>query len=1552
MKKKAFFKGMLAVVLSLSMVFSSLLPAAASQNKFEQVDNSAIQSNLLNEKAKVSTTAAQNYDAEDVVRVSIVLKDDSVIDAGYSTDDILNNSKALKQITKIKDNQKKVEKEIEKAIKKDLDVKQNLAIVANIVSADVKFGDISKIESVKSVKKVVIENQYEPCKGTDADDPMMAITTTGMTGATAAWADGYNGSGARIAIIDTGLDIDHQSFDDDAFIYALAQDSQAEEDNSNTGILGSILKAVKKAVKSLISIIKDLIFGKDDAKEKAKQIKKLAKEYNLLGVDEIKKALPYLTAYEKSGQTLTADQLFISNKIPFGFNYVDNNLNVTHLYDVQGGHGSHVSGIATGNRYLKAENGFVDALNEVGVAGNAPDAQIIVMKVFGENGGAFDSDYMSAIEDAIILGCDSVNLSLGSSLEGTSTNSEYQEILDKLTTTDTLVVMSAGNNGAWAANSTYGDLYSDGVKFATAGTPGSYTNSLGVASVDNIGEFGRSFVVNGTKYVFWESLNDIETGEVYGNQPIASLFSGESGTFDYVFLQGFGEEADYEGLDVTGKVVFVSRGTTSFYEKANIAAEKGALALIVYNNQAGRINMALTGYLYDIPAVSTTQEAGAAVLAASKAEGSAYVGKITINASEGPVVTNNGNYIMSDFSSWGGLGNLAIKPEIAAPGGAIYSVYGSNFEQGVAQGGSDQYATMSGTSMAAPQVTGLSADLKRFVEINKVTVKGYTKRAVAQSLLMSTATPMTDADGNYYPVLQQGAGLANVNDAINADSIITMADNATASAKDGKVKVELGDDAAKKGKYTFSFTINNITKSNLTYKLSADVFTQAIDEDDYFLLTSTEALDAKVTFTVDKKKATSVTVKKNKSVKVDVTIELTKDAKALLDATRVNGTYVEAYVFAKATNGSSTHSIPVLGFYGNWTDPSMYDVGSYIEYAYGLEDRAPYLYDINSVYGNAFTVNFADGSGEYYFGGNLYASSNKYYPEYASLNNQNGDTIKSIYYSLIRNAAQSFLRITDAKTGEVYISEALGEQYGCYWNANYERYYNTSSKLNLNWAGTDANGKKLPEGTAVNIDLIAVPELYVEADGSVDFDKLGDGAYFSTSLTIDNTAPAMAALGDGDTGSLYIIGFDNLAIASCMLFADNGRTLLAQKAVNSKDIAGVLATDLEAGVYLVALVDYAGNMSTYKVFLGVEPTYEVESIEISADYLTLMKNNSTTLSAIVGPDTIADDTVIWTSSDESVAIVDQNGKVTAVGLGECFITATAAIDETKSADCYIEVIEINKELNGVVWDENGEVWFSQFNTTDLPNYTKLSGSVQAPINNVSYGPDGRLYASDIDTANLTSNLYTVDENFNLTLVGSSEIAYTSMDVAPGMGYILASYGPYILVVDPETGDYLGAFNYLSSNYVVGITYVGSQYNSNYGAYLDMYYILDDAGNFYFEAFITFGGSFYYFNGEDDALFMSSGIQTSEIYFQSIYFDGEYTYVSNFNEADNCVVLYAVDTEYTGDVFVMGQFADGVWPVGGLGEYAIFDTAATTDKAASLVDAVVKADVVMVNSINK
>ena len=97
-------------------------------------------------------------------------------------------------------------------------------MVANLISANVEYGKIEQIKQIPGVADVVLEQQYEPAASENTVQPNMEIST-GMTGTTTAWSTGYTGAGMRIAIIDTGLDMSHQSFDNGAYEYALEQNA-------------------------------------------------------------------------------------------------------------------------------------------------------------------------------------------------------------------------------------------------------------------------------------------------------------------------------------------------------------------------------------------------------------------------------------------------------------------------------------------------------------------------------------------------------------------------------------------------------------------------------------------------------------------------------------------------------------------------------------------------------------------------------------------------------------------------------------------------------------------------------------------------------------------------------------------------------------------------------------------------------------------------------------------------------------------------------------------------------------------------------------------------------------------------------------------------------------------------------------------------------------------------------------------------------------------------------------------------------------------------------
>ena len=643
-------KQFLSWVLVFCMVLGFLPTVHASGIVWEKVDQ-PITAELSERPVQRDETA--EYAPGELVRVSIVLDKPSTVQAGYTTMGIAANTRAMDYRAQLLSTQKRMEKTIStQALKgRPLNVVWNLTLVGNIISAWVPYGSMEEIAAVPGVKSVTMEAQYEPAVAEHHEDAVpAAYPSSGMIGSGALWNSGYTGAGSRIAIIDTGTDTDHQSFDSGAYLHALEQNAAAR-DMSPADYMTTL---------------------------------------DLMTEQTIAKVLPQLHAYERySG--LTAEDLYLNEKLPFAFNYVDYSLDIVHDNDQQGEHGSHVAGIAAANRYIPFGDGYVDTRDSVQMLGIAPDAQIVTMKVFGR-GNPFDSDYMVAIEDAIMLGCDAVNLSLGTTAPGSPYTDVFGELMEMMQNTDTVVVISAGNAYNWARSSNFGYLYHDDVSFDTVGSPGSYGSAFTVASVENAGAVGAYFTASGRNCFYQES-------DGYGNRSFTSLDPGGSGTeYEYVLLDAPGNAGDYLGLDVARKIVFVASGSLTSTDKYNFAVAKGAAAVVICDKDDDVYGLDLTGIYYTNPVAAISRSDTLAVMAAStKVSDIAYTGKMTVYGRTGAGVSGSGYYTMSDYSSWGVPSSLTLKPEITAPGGNIRSVWGSNPISG---GGSNQYETMSGTSMA------------------------------------------------------------------------------------------------------------------------------------------------------------------------------------------------------------------------------------------------------------------------------------------------------------------------------------------------------------------------------------------------------------------------------------------------------------------------------------------------------------------------------------------------------------------------------------------------------------------------------------------------------------------------------------------------------------------------------------------------------------------------------------------------------------------------------------------------------------------------------------
>ncbi len=116
---------------------------------------------------------------------------------------------------------------------------------------------------------------------------------------------------------------------------------------------------------------------------------------------------------------------------------------------------------------------------------------------------------------------------------------------------------------------------------------------------------------------------------------------------------------------------------------------------------------------------------------------------------------------------------------------------------------------------------------------------------------------------------------------------------------------------------------------------------------------------------------------------------------------------------------------------------------------------------------------------------------------------------------------------------------------------------------------------------------------------------------------------------------------------------------------------------LPAGYYFMSCTGTGSNTYFTQLIVGesstpVTPT--VSSVTINPSSATLDPNDTKQLSVTVdATPSSADKTVTWSSSDASVATVDENGLVTAVGQGTATITATSNLDNSKSGTCSVTV---------------------------------------------------------------------------------------------------------------------------------------------------------------------------------------------------------------------------------------------------------------------------------------
>lgn len=909
-----------------------------------------------------------------------------------------------------------------------------------------------------------------------------------------------------------------------------------------------------------------------------------------------------------------ADSVYINEKAPYGYDYANGD---TDAEAVGQAHGVHVAGTVAGN-------------NGKDFYGVAPNAQLMIMKIFGDGSGSTSDDIILAgVDDSVKLGADSINMSLGSpagfTVYGDEDDSEesgltYYGVYTRAEKAGVNVLVAAGNETSSTNYNAHNNLtYAEYPDNAIVASPSTLEASLSVASVDNVKSTSYYMLLGEEKLAYNNAVNSASS------TPYDILDTMDGKTLEYVMVPGLGEEADYEGLDVTGKIAVVSRGTINFGAKAENAAKAGAVACIIYDNVNGAIiNAALESFF--IPTVTVTKIAGAKLAAASEK-------KVSFSKENYGLVDNPIGGGVSSFSSKGPAPDLTIKPEISAPGGGIRSsVLGAN----------NAYEVYSGTSMATPHMAGEAALLRQYIEKNYPDVKGEALGDLVNSLLMSTASPSRELDGTYYPVRRQGAGVANIANAIESGAYLSVEGSK-------RPKAEVG--SSKDGVYTYTATVHNMTGEAKSYTVdtTAMIETITVINGENFASNSNRDLTAdevKITYTgLDA--GNRITAPANGTATFSVKIELTAAGKQAYQDNFPNGSYVEGFTFLTADEGVSL-SLPVLGFYGDWNSLRVFQ-GTYDEGPANITYSV--LADVNaSLSGNYVGVN---------------SRTDAFARRWMGFGPARGGRTLLHVSSLLRNSEAYQITVKNAKGETMWDSGDLGSVRKTYIVATQTGYQATATLVQQGWNG------RLPgaDGSYNNGDW--APE------GDYTFSVRGRGvgsdvdSFQSYSFYVDNTRPELksAELFEDENGDLklaltvsdnkylqfaWIIDsaqqYYYLEAADEFKDAEEGATV--RLVLDASDLVQQLSLNAaNPGRVGILISDCANNTTTVFVDIGPQGV-EIEPAEIAV-------GETRQLSYKVYPASMQDIDLEWSSSDESVATVNEKGEVTGVSDGTVRITATA-----------------------------------------------------------------------------------------------------------------------------------------------------------------------------------------------------------------------------------------------------------------------------------------------------
>jgi subtilisin family serine protease len=410
------------------------------------------------------------------------------------------------------------------------------------------------------------------------------------------------------------------------------------------------------------------------------------------------------------------------------------------------GHGTHVAADAAGYRgFAPGRDGIPGTADDVAVHGAAPQAKIMAYKIFTAAGTTASVSVLSAIEDAVqprtITGqpkpvAHVINMSFGTTTP-VGPDDPTAVAVDNAALAGAICIASAGNSGPGEG---------------TIGSPASARRVITVgANTDPASTPNSIDVIGGGR-------TDMRAFLMDGAAPI-----NDDITNNYVFC-GLGDTPDQVPDSVSGKIALIQRGSTvtaqgqgtgQFSVKAALAAAKGAVAALIYNNVDGELSSA-TVRRGIIPVFGLSKETGEYLksLIGSATSGAVSAQQVRINKAIRTFPD------MADFSSRGPVvGFGQVKPDVTAPGIAILSAT-------VAAGGVEtntatmfdptRYISAAGTSFSGPITAGIAALIRQKHPDWTPSMVRAALVNTASNLRLPTGAPVANGVNS---INEQGGGL-------------------------------------------------------------------------------------------------------------------------------------------------------------------------------------------------------------------------------------------------------------------------------------------------------------------------------------------------------------------------------------------------------------------------------------------------------------------------------------------------------------------------------------------------------------------------------------------------------------------------------------------------------------------------------------------------------------------------------------------------------------------------------------------------------------------------